>query len=64
MIITIDISPDDLYELSFLEKKTTLGTKIVKKVKELLSEKYGELEQLELLCEELQKEKTEQEMTL
>lgn len=56
MIITVDITPDDLYELSFLEKQTNFGKKIVKQVKELLPEKYGELEQFELLCDELQKQ--------
>lgn len=54
MIITVDITPDDLYELSFLEKRTNFGMKIVKQVKELLPERYGELEQFELLCNELQ----------
>ena len=49
-----DITPDDLYELSFLEKRTNFGMKIVKQVKELLPERYGELEQFELLCNELQ----------
>ena len=61
MIITVDITPDDLYELSFLEKQTNFGKKIVKQVKELLPEKYGELEQFELLCDELQKQNCETE---
>lgn len=55
MRITVDITPDDLYELSFLEKHTNFGMKIVQQVKEVLPEKYGELEQFELLCDELQK---------
>lgn len=54
MTITVDITPDDLYELSFLEKHTNFGMKIVQQVKELLPERYGELEQFELLCNELQ----------
>ena len=53
MRITVDITPDDLYELSFLEKHTNFGMKIVQQVKEVLPEKYGELEQFELLCDEL-----------
>ena len=51
MRITVDITPDDLYELSFLEKHTNFGMKIVQQIKEVLPEKYGELEQFELLCD-------------